>query len=201
MPERRSRGANGNVASVFVPKDVLNSYRHFIAWGDPSTTIEQDASRRFCVASPGTELDQAFKPALRHASNNYLQDRQAMRDGNFTGLPGIRNQDKAMWETMGRISDRTSERLGAGDIAVIQFRRLLLDAVQRFVDGEGTIDLVAPHLPHARLRSYQGSAAKTDNWRMLGASEEEVAYLEGTEENETDQDLSRAGELVATAAE
>ena len=48
-----------------------------------------------------------------------------MRDGNFTGLPGIPNQDIAMWELMGRISDRTSERLGASDIAVVQFRRLM----------------------------------------------------------------------------
>lgn len=188
-----------NVASVIVPKDDLNSYFHFIAWGDPATTVEQDAWRRFCVSSPGTELDSAFKPALRHASNNYLQDRQAMREGNFTGLPGIPNQDIAMWESMGRISDRTSERLGASDIAVIQFRRLLLDAVQRFVDGEGTIGQVAPHLPQARLRSYQGIVAKSENWRTLGASAEEVAYLDGMEEDETDQELAGAGRLVAAA--
>ena len=183
-----------NVASVIVPKDDLNTYFHFIAWGDPATTIDQDAWRRFCVASVGTELDAAFRPILRHASNDYLQDRQAMRDGNFTGLPGIPNQDIAMWESMGRISDRTSERLGASDIAVIQFRRLLLDAVQRFQDGEGTIGLTAPHLPQAKLRSYQGIVAKTEDWRKLGASDEEQRTLDGMEMDDTDREMADAAE-------
>jgi len=183
-----------NVASVIVPKDDVNSYFHFIAWGDPATTIEQSAWRKFCVASVGTELDGDFKPALRHAWNNYLQDRQAMRDGNFTGLPGIPNQDIAMWESMGRISDRTSERLGRSDIAVIQFRRLLLDAVRRFSEGHGTIGQVAPHLPQAKLRSYQGIVAKSEDWRTLGASDEEKAYLDGMEEDETDREMATAAE-------
>ena len=38
-----------------------------------------------------------------------------MKAGNFTGITGIPNQDIAMWETMGPIADRTSERLGASD--------------------------------------------------------------------------------------
>jgi phthalate 4,5-dioxygenase oxygenase subunit len=139
-------------------------------------------------------LDRDFKPVLRHASNNYLQDRQAMRNGNFTGLPGIPNQDIAMWESMGKISDRTSERLGASDIAVIQFRRLLLDAVTRFMDGHSTIGQVAPHLPQAKLRSYQGIVAKTEDWRTLGASDEEKSYLEGMEEDETDREMATAAE-------
>ncbi len=63
----------------------------------------------------------------------------------------------------------------------------------------GTIGQVALHLPQARLRSYQGIVAKTENWRTLGASAEEVAYLDGMEEDETDRDLSRAAELVAAA--
>lgn len=182
-----------NIASVIVPKDDTHSYFHFIAWGYGDTVIDQDAWRKFCVAEPGVDLDRDFKPVLRLASNNYRQDRQAMREGNFTGIPGIPNQDIAMWESMGAIADRTSERLGASDMAVVQFRRLLLDALQRFRDGAGTIGLVAPHLPQAKLRSYQGLVPKTENWLILGADAEEAAYLE---------ELQRgaAGARVATAA-
>ncbi len=115
-----------------------------------------------------------------------------MKAGDFTGLPGIPNQDIAMWESMGPIADRTAERLGASDIAVIQFRRILLDAVQRFMAGAGPIGLVEPHLPQAKLRSYQGVVAKTENWRMLGAEAEEIAYLEGMEEDETDREMAEA---------
>jgi len=96
---------------------------------------------------PGVDVDSDFRPMLRHASNNYLQDRAAMRAGDFTGLPGVPNQDIAMWESMGAIADRSSERLGASDIAVIQFRRVMPDAVQRFQEGAEAIGLGAPHLP------------------------------------------------------
>ncbi len=172
-----------NVASVIVPRDDESCYFHFIAWGYADTVVGQDEWRKFCVLQPGVDLDDDFRPMLRHASNNYLQDRAAMKAGDFTGLPGIPNQDIAMWESMGKIADRTSERLGASDIAVIQFRRLMLDAVSRFRQGAGTIGLIAPHLPLAKLRSYQGIVPKSENWRLLGAEAEEVEYLEGMEED------------------
>jgi phthalate 4,5-dioxygenase oxygenase subunit len=172
-----------NVASVIVPRDDVSCYFHFIAWGYADTVVGQDEWRKFCVLQPGVDLDADFKPMLRHASNNYLQDRAAMKAGDFTGLPGIPNQDIAMWESMGQIADRTSERLGASDIAVIQFRRLMLDAIRRFQQGAGTIGLLAPHLPLAKLRSYQGIVPKSENWRLLGAEAEEVAYLEGMAED------------------
>jgi phthalate 4,5-dioxygenase oxygenase subunit len=182
-----------NVASVIVPKDDLNSYFHFIAWTPDDSAIDQDAWRKFCVAVPGIDVDKDFKPVLRFAANNYLQDREAMRgENNFTGFPGIPNQDIPMWESMGRISDRTSERLGASDIAIIQFRRIMLDAVDRFMNGEVPIGLAPPHLPQARLCSYQGIVAKQENWRLLGASDEEHAYLLGMEENDEDRAMAQA---------
>ena len=175
-----------NVASVIVPRDDTSCYFHFIAWGYGDSVIDQDAWRKFCVMQPGVDVDGDFRPMLRHAWNNYLQDRAAMKAGDFTGLPGIPNQDIAMWESMGRIADRTSERLGASDIAVVQFRRIMLDAVRRFTQGAGVIGLVEPHLPQATLRSYQGIVPKSENWRLLGAEPAEVAYLQGMEADETD---------------
>ncbi len=180
------------VATVIVPKDDTSSYFHFIAWSDTGAGIDQDAWRKFCVAEVGVDLDEEFRPTLRHAGNDYRQDREAMENGSFTGIQGIPNQDIAMWESMGPIADRTSERLGASDIAVIQFRRILLDEVQRHEEGAEPIGLAAPHLAQAKLRSYQGVVPKTEDWRKLGASEEEVAYLDGMEEDETDQEMVQA---------
>jgi len=183
-----------NVASVIVPKDDTGSYFHFIAWGGKDTCIGTDAWRRFCVAEPGVDLDADFRPVLRRAANNYLQDRAAMKAGSFTGLPGIPNQDIAMWESMGAVADRTAERLGASDIAVIQFRRLMLDAAARFAAGADPIGLSQPRLPQAKLRSYQGLVPKTDDWRTLGASDEERAMLDGLEEDETEREMAQAAE-------
>lgn len=182
-----------NVASVIVPKDDTSSYFHFIAWTERREGgIEQEAWRKFCVAQVGIDLDENYRPIRRTADNRYLQDRQAMRLGNFTGIAGIPNQDIAMWESMGPIADRTSERLGASDIAIVQFRRLMLNAVQKFQAEGETIGHVAPHLPQAKLRSYQGVVAKSVNWRTLGASDEEVGFLQGIEEDETEREMARA---------
>ena len=182
-----------NVASVIVPRDDSSSYFHFIAWSDMGGGIDTGAWRKFCVAEPGVDLDADFRPVKRLAGNDYLQDREAMQSGNsFTGIPGIPNQDIAMWESMGAIADRTSERLGASDIAVIQFRRIMLDALARFREGAEPIGLATPHLPQAKLRSYQGVVPKTENWRILGASDEEASYLSGMEEEEDEREMARA---------
>lgn len=182
-----------NVASVIVPRNDTSCYFHFIAWTDQETGgIDQDVWRRFAVAEVGVDVDSEFRPIKRLASNMYLQDREAMKEGNFTGIPGIPNQDIAMWESMGTIADRTQERLGASDIAVVQFRRTMLSAVDRFLKGEGVIGHVEPHLPQAKLRSYQGVVEKTTAWRSLGASDEEAAMLAGMEEDETDREMASA---------
>src|SRR5918911_122597 len=138
-----------NVATVIVPKDDTSSYFHFIAWHETGG-IDQEAWRKFCVAQVGIDLDKDYKPLHRKRENNYLQDRQAMKLGHFTGIPGIPNQDIAMWETMGPIADRTSERLGASDMAVVQFRRLMIDAVRAFQAGEAAIGRGEPHIPQAK---------------------------------------------------
>ena len=116
------------------------------------------------------DVDAQFKPIKRHAHNDYLQDRTAMAGGDsFTGIPGIPNQDIAMWESMGSIADRTQERLGASDIAIVQFRRLMIDAAKAFTEEARVIGHIAPKLPQAKLRSYQGVVEKTIPWRTLGA--------------------------------
>jgi phthalate 4,5-dioxygenase oxygenase subunit len=176
-----------------VPKDDCSSYFHFIAWSEtPDGGIDQEAWRKFCVAQVGIDLDAEYRPTLRTAANKYLQDRQAMKLGNFTGIPGIPNQDIAMWVSMGAIADRTSERLGASDIAIVQFRRLMLDAVEKFASAGKVIGQIEPKLPQARLRSYQGIVPKSDDWRKLGASDEEIASLDGLEEDETERAMASA---------
>jgi len=139
-----------------------------------SKPIDQEAFRKFCHARMGIDLDQHYR-RVRTRDNNYLQDRQKMKLGDHTGIPGIPNQDMAMWETMGPIADRTQERLGASDVAIVQFRRMMLEAVGRFENGHEPPGLAEPHIPHAKLRSFEGIVPKTVNWRTLGASEEELA--------------------------
>ncbi|MEP7344743.1 MAG: Rieske 2Fe-2S domain-containing protein [Gemmatimonadaceae bacterium] len=178
-----------NVASVIVPRDDVSSIFHFIAWSE-SAGIDQEAWRKFCVAQVGVDLDSDYRPLLRTHANNFGQDREAMKQGNFTGIPGIPNQDIAMWVSMGPIADRMSEHLGSSDIAVVQLRRVLLAAVRRFEATGEVIGFGEGRVPQAKLRSYQGVVPKSQDWRTLGMSDEESARPDGMEEDDVERDMA-----------
>jgi phthalate 4,5-dioxygenase len=163
-----------NLANVNVPMDDTNTMFYFIAWSDTGPGIEQEAWRKFCGAQLGIDLDQRYRK-FRIYDNNYLQDRQAMKLGDFTGIRGIPMQDMAMWETMGRIADRTAERLGASDLAIVEFRRIMVDAARQFAAGKPAIGTTAPRVPKAKLRSFEGIVPKGTDWRTLGVASEEAA--------------------------
>jgi phthalate 4,5-dioxygenase oxygenase subunit len=157
-----------NVSAVIVPEDDHNSLFHFIAWGGndcPETATWRD----FCRAVPGVDLNEDFS-SKRHAGNDFGQDRDRMKDGNFTGIPGIPNQDIAMWCSMGSIVDRSGEFLGASDIAIVEFRRLMVDAARAVAEGKPAIGTTGQQIPRTRIASYQGIIDKTVDWRSMGES-------------------------------
>jgi phthalate 4,5-dioxygenase len=158
-----------NVATVIVPEDDLNTAFYFIAWSDGEKPgIDQEAWRKFNRAQPGVDLTADFRN-LRALDNNFGQDRTAMKHGSFTGIVGIPNQDIAMWETMGRIADRTKDWLGTSDIAVARFRRLMVDAAKTMRDGGPALGTTKPHIAHADIASFEGVVPKTADWRTLGS--------------------------------
>jgi phthalate 4,5-dioxygenase oxygenase subunit len=148
---------------------------YWVAW-HPTKGIEQEVWRKFCAAQVGIDLDQDYRK-IRNAANHYLQDRLAMKLGDFTGIKGIPTQDMAMWESMGPIADRTRDQLGSSDRAVAQFRRIMVAAAKRFRDGGPAIGTTEPHIPHVALASYEGVVPKTTDWRTLGVGEIELALL------------------------
>ncbi|GAB3004244.1 aromatic ring-hydroxylating dioxygenase subunit alpha [Amycolatopsis acidiphila] len=88
---------------------------------------------------------------LANAGNDYLIDRQAQRDKrSFSGVEGIAAQDFSLQESMGPIVDRTKERLGTSDAAIILARRRLLAAAET-ARGGGPVPGLAPE--HHRVRS------------------------------------------------
>src|SRR5258707_11088446 len=70
----------------------------------------------------------------RNLSNMFMQDRAAMKRGDFTGIVGIPAQDMAMWESMGPIADRSRDHPGSSDVAGVQFRRMMVAAVKKLPD-------------------------------------------------------------------
>jgi phthalate 4,5-dioxygenase oxygenase subunit len=159
-----------NLSILNIPIDDTHTMFYFIACGDRERPgIDQEAWRRFCGARPGIDLDRNWRH-VRTRDNGYLQDRQAMKRGDFTGMRGIPTQDMAMWETMGAIADRASERLGASDVAIVEFRRLMVDAVRRHRDGEAALGTPGRRPPLIALKSFEGIVPKGVDWTTLGVA-------------------------------
>ena len=156
-----------NVANVNVPMDDTTTAFYFIAWGHPSQTPETETWRKFLRQTVGIDLDETYRP-LRTLENRFWQDRQAMKAGNFTGISGFPNQDVAMWVTMGPIADRSNDRLGASDLAIVEFRRQMLDAVRNFRKGASAIGTGADAIP-PQVCSFQAIVPKTTDWRAYEA--------------------------------
>jgi phthalate 4,5-dioxygenase oxygenase subunit len=159
-----------NVTSVIVPQDDTHTAFHFLAWREQDN-IDQEAWRKFNVAQPGIDLDADFRNR-RNRDNNYRQDRNAMKLGDFTGIRGIPNQDIAMWESMGPIADRTRERLGASDLAVVEFRRLMVEAAQAMKNGGPVLGRTETHTPHVAIASFESILPKSTDWRTFGRGQE-----------------------------
>lgn len=154
-----------NLANVNVPIDDTHTMFHFIAWNESGPAgVDPEAWRKFCAAQVGIDVDHEWR-RKRTLANRYLQDRKAMKLGNFTGIPGIPNQDVVMWETMGPLADRSRDRLGASDLAIVEFRRVMLDAVQKFAAGGKAIGV---DVPKSHVRSFEGVVPKGVDWRSLG---------------------------------
>jgi phthalate 4,5-dioxygenase oxygenase subunit len=157
-----------NVANVNVPIDDTNTAFYFIAWGHPSQTPETETWRKFLRQTVGIDLDAYYRP-LRSDDNRFWQDRQAMKAGNFTGITGFPNQDIAMWVTMGPIADRSCDRLGASDMAVVEFRKQMLEAVRAVMQGAPAIGTAEQAIP-ASVVAYQAVIPKTLDWRQYDCS-------------------------------
>jgi phthalate 4,5-dioxygenase oxygenase subunit len=74
-----------------------------------------------------------------------------------------------MWVTMGPIADRGRDRLGASDIAVVEFRRQMLEAVRAFQQGQPAIGTGDAAIP-SDVCSYQAVVPKTTDWREYQAA-------------------------------
>ena len=130
---------------AFVPVDDKHTMFHFVASAArrPDRREMRAAREKRSAMRMGLDLDTEYRKS-RTRANSWLQDRAAMRAGNFTGIEGVNNEDIAMQESMGAIYDRTKEHLGASDMAVIRMRRIMLDGVRKFTEGAPPVGLAEP---------------------------------------------------------
>ena len=93
-----------------------------------------------------------FSRLIASTKLRYVSARGAMqKTENFTGITGVSEQDGAIQDSQGYITDRTRELLGPTDIGVVQFRRLMLAAAKDL--GRGIEPAWAAHPEAYRVRA------------------------------------------------
>lgn len=146
---------------------------HTIFWAFQASDSPIPDDRRKATAErsrmrPGIDLDDQLRP-LANRSNNWHQDREAMRRGeSHTGIVGINQQDFAVQESMGATLDRSKEHLGVSDTAIIRFRRRMIDAVRLFEQGAEPPGLRAD-IPFSDLRAEERILPTDADWQTVGA--------------------------------
>ena len=97
-------------------------------------------------------------------SNDYLVDREAQRSGkSFSGIPGVRQQDMAVTETMGPIYNRSREHLGTTDSMIIRARRRWI-ATARALAEQGVLPPGVDDPAIYRQRSGEVILPRSTDW-------------------------------------
>jgi phthalate 4,5-dioxygenase oxygenase subunit len=140
-------GVLGLVRSAIcrVPMDDHHTMNFFLSAGRRPVAAAQSDGRKpsplgaLVPLQPNTtDWYGRFRP-VQQADNDFLIDRELQQrnkgPAGYSGIQTIVMQDAAMTSSMGPIYDRSKERLGSTDAAVIRVRRRLLAAVRAYLRG------------------------------------------------------------------
>jgi phenylpropionate dioxygenase-like ring-hydroxylating dioxygenase large terminal subunit len=117
---------------AYVPMDDDNTLEWSVGIRSPQVQAQGNAGRNYLPKT--TDWHGRFV-ITQNLKNDFLIDREAQRTWkSYTGIEGIRQQDMAMTETMGRIYDRSHEHLGTTDAMIIRSRRRYINAAKALRD-------------------------------------------------------------------
>jgi phenylpropionate dioxygenase-like ring-hydroxylating dioxygenase large terminal subunit len=115
---------------VPVDDETCYWYAIFTSFGQPVDKAKMTAQRLELYQLPEYR-------SRKNRSNNYGFDPHEQKHETYTGMGAdINVHDQWAVESMGRIQDRTREHLGQSDKAIVEYRRLLREQIER-VEGGG----------------------------------------------------------------
>ena len=163
-PSRTDGDAPAVAGHIWVPMDDETTMVFNWEYSATSEPLSDEDRLERRLGNGPADVDQTTFRSRRNPLNNYLLDRHVQKTETFTGIDGINAQDRAIQESMGRVVDRSREHLGPADKAVIQARRLLLQAVTTVEQG-GTPRGINP--TYYGLRASEGVVSRDANWREI----------------------------------
>jgi phthalate 4,5-dioxygenase len=126
---------------IWVPMDDTHVVNWMVTWHleRPLTREEialhvEGKGAHVCDYAPVTSEPYGDVRTAATRDNDYFMDWDAHRTTMFCGIPGFGVQDQAIQESQGPRVDRSQERLGSSDTAIIQVRRRLMTAARALRD-------------------------------------------------------------------
>jgi phthalate 4,5-dioxygenase oxygenase subunit len=151
IPHQKGLSMHGH---CWVPRDDETCWVWTMTWNPDAPLSAEDWDSIRHETFVHANVDPVTFRSVRNADNNYLIDREQQRKATMTGIQSFASQDQAVQESMGPMVDRTRERLGTSDTAIIAMRRLLLQEVRALHDGG------QPFAPHHGEVYWVRSASK-----------------------------------------
>jgi hypothetical protein len=127
----------------WVPVDDVSCWIYTYCWQPERPFSNSDRAKFDSGFNVHAEVDDSYVP-LRNPRNDYLMDRRVQKHDTFTGIEGVSEQDAAIQDSMGPIQDRTREHLGPTDVAIVEFRKLLMSSAHALQIGEEPKAAAAP---------------------------------------------------------
>ncbi|HKC42574.1 MAG TPA: Rieske 2Fe-2S domain-containing protein [Burkholderiales bacterium] len=120
---------------TWVPITDEACWIYVYAW-HPDRELGAEERARYAKGGYGqfAELGPGFVPR-RNRTNDYLIDREEQKHRSFTGVRGVAEQDAMAQDSQGLIVDRTREHLTPTDVAIVRFRRAMLEGAKALAEG------------------------------------------------------------------
>jgi phthalate 4,5-dioxygenase len=147
-----------------IPIDDVTTAQWYIAY-DTDEPMTRGLMGAFGTWS---ENPDHFNADMGDSSNLWLQDRQAMKDGHWSGIldRGNAYEDFAVQESMGAIVDRSQEYLGTCDRVIYRARRQLLEAVKKHRET-GELSFAGDDIDFASIRAVSFAFPGEADWREV----------------------------------
>ena len=160
IPGGALQGASNYTLVLEVPIDDEHTATYSVRYGTQPITKE---SRWRETGWDDPEFYSAEDNRARFERGDYRQRRDQMAT-NFSGYRGIAVEDAAIATSQHPIYDRSLEHLIYSDLAVVRFRRRLLDSVDRMERGE---DPVGVHADIGLVTAIDAPRPDGAHWRTL----------------------------------